>query len=138
MSLRMKSAATQAANSGSAETLTLEPGPRAGFSLVQLLVLMRPKQWSKNLLVFAAPLFTGGIQDISRFLPALIAFASLCLASSSIYVVNDLLDVERDRLHPKKSKRPIASGAVPVWMAIALIPVLIAGSIGLALSACLS
>src|SRR4029079_12357923 len=105
---------------------------------VEVIKLLRPKQWTKNLLVFAAPLFTGGITKIEVVVPALLAFAALCLASSSIYVVNDLLDVERDRLHPKKCKRPIASGAVPVWLATLCAPLLVLGALLLAWQTSLS
>jgi len=99
---------------------------------LELLRLMRPKQWTKNLLVFAAPLFTGGISKHESVIPALLAFVSLCLASSTIYVINDLLDIERDRNHPKKCNRPLASGAVPSTLAIILIPVLLLGSLAAA------
>ena len=125
----MKSSATQAAEAGSAETLHLESAPHARFSVLQLLLLMRPKQWTKNLLVFAAPLFTHGLSDPNKLIPACLAFAALCLASSSIYVFNDLLDIERDRKHPKKCKRPLASGAVPTWLAIVIGPLLVVGSL---------
>lgn len=131
----MKSTATRPAASGSAESLSLETPPKTRFQPLQILLLMRPKQWSKNLLVFAAPLFTGSISNFHSLGQALLAFASLCLASSSIYVVNDLLDIERDRQHPKKCKRPLASGAVAPWLAIAFVPVLIVGALGLAWAA---
>lgn len=82
--------------------------------------LIRPKQWSKNLLVFAALLFTGRFKEIPSVERALIAFAAMCLVSSAIYIINDLLDVERDRAHPVKKNRPIASGQVPIPVAIVL------------------
>lgn len=85
-----------------------------------ILRLIRPKQWSKNLLVFAALLFTGRFKDTLSVERTLMAFAAMCLVSSSIYIINDLLDVERDRNHPVKKNRPIASGAVPVGLAIVL------------------
>jgi len=132
----MKSTATRDASPGVLDpTMHVEPIKKTGFNPLQALLLMRPKQWTKNLLVFAAPLFTAGLGDQHKLFPALIAFASLCLASSTIYVINDLLDVERDRQHPKKCKRPIASGAVPVPVAIAMIPVLLIGALALALLA---
>lgn len=81
--------------------------------------LLRPKQYTKNLLVFTALLFTLGSQTNEGLTKTLIAFAAMCLLSSAVYVFNDLLDVERDRLHPVKRNRPIASGAVPVpWAAV--------------------
>ncbi|MEA2553448.1 MAG: decaprenyl-phosphate phosphoribosyltransferase, partial [Fimbriimonadaceae bacterium] len=100
-----------------AEAAPLDASKPRRPMLLQVLRLMRPKQWTKNLLVFAAPLFTGSIGDIQKLTPALLAFASLCLASSTIYVVNDLLDVERDRQHPKKRYRPLASGTIPKGLA---------------------
>lgn len=77
-----------------------------------VLRLLRPKQWTKNLLVFAALVFTGGFGDESAIRASLLAFVALCLASSAVYALNDLLDVELDRQHPKKRTRPIASGAL--------------------------
>ncbi len=131
----MKSTATRPADPTGIETATKESPPKAGFSLSALVKLMRPKQWSKNLLVFAAPLFTGGISDPTKLIPALLAFAALCLASSAIYVINDYLDIERDRAHPKKCNRPLASGAISPSFALAFAPVLVVGSVALALLA---
>jgi len=96
--------------------------------------LMRPRQWSKNLLVFAALIFADRLLSLDSVLLALMGFASFCLASSSAYVVNDLLDVERDRLHPTKCRRPIASGEVNTRTAIALALVLTIGSLVIAAS----
>jgi 4-hydroxybenzoate polyprenyltransferase len=88
--------------------------------LLSLILVLRPKQWSKNLLVFAAYIFTAKFQDQFATRNVLVAFAAICLASSFIYVLNDILDVKRDRLHPKKRFRPIAIGAVPVPIAAAM------------------
>ena len=74
--------------------------------------LLRPKQWTKNLLVFAAPLFAQRLFDPDTFATACLAFVAFCVASSSCYVVNDLMDAERDRRHPEKRHRAIASGRV--------------------------
>lgn len=79
--------------------------------------LLRPPQWIKNLFVFAALVFGGKVSDSRAVLLSLIAFAAFCMVSSAGYVFNDILDRERDRLHPKKKDRPIASGAVPVGTA---------------------
>jgi len=76
--------------------------------------LLRPLQWVKNLFVFAPIFFSNHLLDANYFWPTLIVFAAFCLISSSIYCFNDLKDVDADRLHPKKCKRPIASGAVSV------------------------
>jgi 4-hydroxybenzoate polyprenyltransferase len=85
-----------------------------------VLRLLRPRQWTKNLLLFAALLFARKLLDPTAFATACLAFVSFCLASSSVYVVNDLVDVERDRLHPEKRDRPIASGRVGRGAALAL------------------
>lgn len=77
-----------------------------------MLRLLRPKQWIKNLLVFAALVFSGELFHWQSLALAVLGFVSFCLAASSTYVVNDLLDAERDRLHPEKRDRPIASGQV--------------------------
>ncbi|MBE9136854.1 decaprenyl-phosphate phosphoribosyltransferase [Nodosilinea sp. LEGE 07088] len=87
--------------------------------LVSYIRALRPRQWTKNLIVFAAPLFAFNI-TVTSLLNGFLAFALFCCASSSFYLINDLIDVESDRRHPIKCKRPIASGAVSVAAAIAL------------------
>jgi 4-hydroxybenzoate polyprenyltransferase len=74
--------------------------------------ILRPKQWSKNLLVFAAILFTNELRDTHALLRTLLAFGAMCLLSSATYIVNDIRDREKDRAHPKKKNRPIASGLI--------------------------
>lgn len=98
-----------------------------------MLRLLRPKQWTKNLLLFAALVFAGRLFDPSAFFTACLAFVAFCAASSSVYVVNDLVDAERDRLHADKRHRPIASGAVSRGSALVLALGLTAGSLALAL-----
>jgi decaprenyl-phosphate phosphoribosyltransferase len=94
-------------------------------SFAGLVRLLRPKQWIKNGFVLAPLLFTGLFLDVSALKQALIAALLFCIASSASYIVNDIQDVERDRLHPEKSKsRPLASGAVTVPRAVALLLVL--------------
>ncbi|AFR46872.1 MULTISPECIES: decaprenyl-phosphate phosphoribosyltransferase [unclassified Gordonia (in: high G+C Gram-positive bacteria)] len=97
-----------------------------------LIKAVRPRQWVKNVLVLAAPLAAGNITDASVLASAGIAFVAFCLAASSIYLVNDAMDVESDRNHPTKRFRPIAAGVVPVRLAYVLAVVLLAGSIGIA------
>lgn len=80
--------------------------------LYNLLKAMRPKQWAKNVFVLAGVFFDGGIFETSRILRSLIAFGLFCIISGAIYLINDLVDVEKDRLHPQKRNRPIASGAL--------------------------
>ena len=76
--------------------------------------LLRPLQWLKNIFVFAPVFFSNNLLRTDYFWPTLVVFISFCLISSSIYCFNDLQDVEADRQHPKKSKRPIAAGTVSV------------------------
>lgn len=73
---------------------------------------LRPHQWVKNAFVFAALIFSRSLTNPDLALRSLLAFAAFCLVASSIYLVNDIADYERDRVHPKKSKRPIAAGKV--------------------------
>jgi 4-hydroxybenzoate polyprenyltransferase len=80
---------------------------------------LRPRQWTKNLIVFAGPLFAFMITWQS-FLGSLLAFALFCCASSSFYLFNDLIDREADRCHPIKCKRPIAAGLVSVPAALGM------------------
>lgn len=105
---------------------TAAPPPTRGLGL-GLIQLMRPKQWVKNGFVLAPLVFAGQFLDTDAVSQALLAALLFCLASSATYIINDIQDVERDRQHPKKSlSRPIASGAVPVPMALALLAVLYA------------
>jgi decaprenyl-phosphate phosphoribosyltransferase len=75
---------------------------------------MRPRQWTKNLLVAAAPLAAGRLFDDPVWWQTLVAFVAFCLVSGGVYVVNDSFDVESDRAHPRKRSRPIAAGELPV------------------------
>ncbi len=112
---------------------TAAPSRTQTGSLLQGLVRsMRPKQWTKNAVVLAALVFDLKLFDANAVLRALLGVLVLCLLSSSVYLINDCADVEADRLHPKKSKRPIASGIVPVPLAIVLAVLLIVVSLGLA------
>ena len=77
----------------------------------------RPKQWLKNVLVFAAPGAAGVLDEGDNLVLALVAFVSFCFAASGIYIWNDLLDVEADRRHPTKRNRPIASGQLSIPVA---------------------
>ncbi|MFM9036032.1 MAG: decaprenyl-phosphate phosphoribosyltransferase [Mycobacterium sp.] len=96
---------------------------------------IRPRQWVKNLLVFAAPLAAlgGGVHfDYREVLSKVsIAFVVFCMAASSIYLVNDARDVEADRAHPTKRYRPIAAGVLPVGMAYGIATVLAAGCLAI-------
>ena len=85
-----------------------------------MLRLLRPKQWAKNLLVFAAWLFAGRLDDPVALGATGLAFVSLCLMSSGVYAINDARDAEADRRHPVKRFRPVAAGQVSVTVAYGL------------------
>jgi 4-hydroxybenzoate polyprenyltransferase len=106
------------------------PGRSVGLNLLRSI---RPAQWTKNLLVFAALLFGRRLFDLASVGRALTAFAAFCALSSAVYLVNDIADRATDRQHPLKARRPIASGALSVATA-AWAAILIAG-LGLAASA---
>jgi 4-hydroxybenzoate polyprenyltransferase len=89
--------------------------PARGIALIQA---MRPRQWTKNLLVFAALIFDLQLDEPGRVGLAMIAFGCFCLASGGVYLVNDLVDREADRRHPVKRLRPIASGRLPERLAV--------------------
>ncbi len=88
--------------------------------MFELLRLMRPYQWVKNGFVFTGLLFGHAWHDPDLVNQVVIAFAAFCLVSSSIYTFNDIVDLKQDRLHPKKSQRPLASGQVSVSAAVML------------------
>jgi 4-hydroxybenzoate polyprenyltransferase len=90
---------------------------------------MRPRQWTKNLLVFAPLLFAGRIFDTTSLGRSSAAFALFCLVSGAVYLFNDVRDVDSDRLHGKKSRRPIASGELTT--AAAIVAAVVAGAVGL-------
>lgn len=90
-----------------------------------LLQLIRPKQWVKNVFVLLPMFFGGSLLVGQNILAAAITFLSFSFAASSIYCFNDLIDVEADRRHPVKCKRPVASGAVSIQQAYVLMGVMI-------------
>jgi 4-hydroxybenzoate polyprenyltransferase len=96
---------------------------------VALLKTMRPKQWTKNLIVFLPLIFSGGLDDPGAGAASVAGFALLCLLSGSVYLLNDLRDAEQDRMHAKKSQRPIASGALDPRVAAVAGFVLAAGAL---------
>jgi decaprenyl-phosphate phosphoribosyltransferase len=95
----------------------------------------RPRQWIKNVLVFAAPGAAGVLTHGNALSRSAVAFALFCLASSGTYFLNDALDAELDRRHPDKRRRPIASGALPVGAAAVIGAVAMASAVGLAVAA---
>ena len=93
---------------------------------------LRPRQWSKNLLLFAGLIFASKLGVATAWLQAVAAFAAYCFASSAAYLVNDVRDAAHDRAHPVKRTRPIASGEVPARSALVLAAVLAAVAFALA------
>lgn len=90
--------------------------------------LLRPQQWYKNLLVFLPLLFSGNLLNVTAIGQSVLAFLSFCALSSATYVINDYVDRRKDRLHPEKCKRPIASGEI--GQISALLIVLLLATIG--------
>jgi 4-hydroxybenzoate polyprenyltransferase len=88
------------------------------MSFMDIIRLLRVKQWYKNLVVFLGIFFAGNFFDTHMLLLTFVAFISLCLISSTNYIINDIVDRKKDRKHPEKKKRPIASGKVSVLMAM--------------------
>jgi 4-hydroxybenzoate polyprenyltransferase len=86
--------------------------------LIKLFVSLRPNQWTKNLLVFAALIFAVRLFDVTAVVRSVEAFAIFCALSSAVYLLNDVVDRRIDRQHPLKSQRPIAAGEISVRMAL--------------------
>ncbi len=113
-----------------------DAGPRqAGKRRFALVRAVRPRQWLKNSLVAAAPLAAGTLFTPRVAGHTAVAFLAFCLISGAVYLVNDLLDAENDRLHPVKRLRPIAAGEVSAGTAVVAASVLVACSISLSLLA---
>jgi 4-hydroxybenzoate polyprenyltransferase len=98
-------------------------------TVISLFKLARPAQWVKNIFVFTALIFSGMVLDAHAITEALIAFTAFSLISSSIYYLNDYMDIKEDKLHPVKSKRPLAAGDLPPAIGIAGFIILSAGSL---------
>lgn len=82
---------------------------------VEITKELRPKQWTKNILVFASAVFAGNFFEPVTFWNAMLAFMSFSLMASTIYIINDIIDIEKDKIHPEKCKRPIAAGSISVF-----------------------
>jgi decaprenyl-phosphate phosphoribosyltransferase len=103
--------------------------PGTGAALVRA---VRPRQWVKNLLVVAAPLAAGRLTEHDVAVHTVVAVLSFCCASGAVYLVNDVADVEADRLHPRKRFRPLAAGALTERTALTASAVLAVAAIALA------
>jgi len=100
--------------------------------LAAALRAMRPHQWLKNLLVFF-PMIAAHLFSAATLVQGVLAFLAFGLVASSVYVLNDLLDLAADRAHPRKRTRPLASGALPLMRGMAMVPVLLAAGLLVAL-----
>lgn len=107
---------------------------RQRSQLALLFKTMRPKQWTKNVFVWAALVFDVKLFQIEPFLRTLLAFILFCLISSAVYIINDLIDIPKDRLHPEKRNRPLAAGALSPNVAIVAAVIIIIGCLPAALS----
>jgi 4-hydroxybenzoate polyprenyltransferase len=111
------------------------------MNLIAIIRALRPHQWVKNGFVLAPVVFAFAVREVTPSLSApavqcsLLAMVAFCLGASAIYLVNDVLDVENDRRHPEKSKRPIAAGEVTIPVALVCALLCAAGSVALALAA---
>lgn len=103
--------------------------------LKAIIKLMRPKQWVKNLFVFAGLLFDRKWNEPETVTAVLLVFAGFCMAASAIYILNDYLDREEDRRHPRKRLRPIASGEVKPGLAFVLFAILMTAGLGITYTA---
>jgi 4-hydroxybenzoate polyprenyltransferase len=100
--------------------------------MLPYLRLLRPRQMTKNVFCFAGLIFSGRLLEPGALPHACLAFAAFCLISSAVYIFNDCIDLERDRAHPRKRNRPVASGAVSVSGALLIAGTLSVGAVALA------
>jgi 4-hydroxybenzoate polyprenyltransferase len=113
-------------------TASHEPGTPRPSVAASLFLALRPAQWTKNLIVFAALIFGQRLLDVEAVVRATVAFLAFCALSGVVYVVNDVVDRDADRQHPIKRRRPIAAGDLSVSLALGSAAVLLA--VGLAAS----
>jgi 4-hydroxybenzoate polyprenyltransferase len=112
----------------SAEPAQVERLPERRSPLRAAIVALRPRQWTKNLLLFAGIIFAAKLGDLSRWGEAFAAFAAYCAASSASYLVNDVRDAPHDRVHPVKRTRPIARGELSPRLAGLMAALLLFGA----------
>ncbi len=106
------------------------PSETSRFSAV--FRMLRIKQWLKNILLFIPVIAAHKINDVSAVLSLVVAFVAFSFCASAVYILNDLSDIESDRLHPRKKTRPFASGDLPAWIGLLALPILLAGGLALA------
>jgi len=97
--------------------------------ILSIIKLIRPHQWTKNVFVLAALVFDGSLFNTSKLIAGLAGFAAFCLISGSVYILNDIVDREKDRAHHEKCKRPIAAGHISVLQACVLLVFMLTASL---------
>jgi 4-hydroxybenzoate polyprenyltransferase len=117
-----------------AQPPTPRPSPRPRPLAIGIVLSLRPSQWTKNLIVFAGLIFGQRLLDPGAIWLSLVAFGVFCALSGVVYLVNDVADREADRVHPLKRQRPIASGEVPVPVALSAAAVLAVAALAVAFS----
>jgi 4-hydroxybenzoate polyprenyltransferase len=114
------------------QSISVSAARPTGIEVVKAIIEeLRPRQWVKNAIVFAGLIFAQKVSDVRLSLIAVAAFVLFCALSSSVYLVNDLGDLERDRRHPVKRLRPLASGRLPIGVAWGIAPILALAGLGL-------
>jgi len=103
------------------------------MGIIDLIKLIRPWQWYKNIVVFLAIVFVGQLTNINSIIAVILTAMAFCLISSSNYVINDILDAKKDKLNPEKKSRPIASGNISILTAIFIATFLLASGLGISL-----
>jgi 4-hydroxybenzoate polyprenyltransferase len=101
---------------------------------LSLLSAARPRQWTKNLIIFGPVIFAAKLSDMPAVFAAFLCVIAFCMTSSAIYLFNDVLDREQDRIHPRKSKRAIASGKISVALALTTALFLVVGGFAIAMT----
>jgi 4-hydroxybenzoate polyprenyltransferase len=108
--------------------------PLTRSAVPPVLVLLRPHQWVKNAFIAAPLFFTPSAVNVGSVTTVLLGMLAFCVLSSAVYILNDYMDRDADRLHPRKRLRPLAAGSVPVPLALGLMAALIVGGLALAWS----
>lgn len=114
------------------DSRVLQAFPPKASAVRATIKALRPHQWAKNVLILV-PFMAAHLNDVTRMVHTVLAMVAFCLCASSVYVLNDLLDLPADRAHPRKSKRPFASGDLPITAGLVIAPVLLAVSVAIAL-----
>lgn len=115
------------------DTGVIERSASVTSALWLAMLSARPREWIKNVFLFAPLFFSQNLLNLELLTTSFLAFICFCLASGGVYLVNDICDRERDKRHPQKNRRPIASGALPVVVATPAATILLTSAVGGAL-----